>query len=115
MINFKEYFIDPDGDQLSFTVDNLPPGMKMTKNGKFFYGRPTEAFDEVITVTATDTVSGKTETMQFRLTATMPTTAPVTGSSNTLQNQATGESVDHLIPANDLDVTVHDQCKLRWP
>lgn len=114
-INFKKYFSDPEGDPLRFTLDKLPPGMVMQTNGPWFYGRPTEAFDKVITVTATDTVSGKTETMQFRFTATTPNAAPVTGSSNTLQDQATGESVDYLIPANDLDVTVHDQCKLRWP
>lgn len=107
-INFKKYFSDPEGDPLRFTVDKSPPGMVMQSNGPWFWGRPTEAFYEVITVTARDTVSGQTETMQFRLTATMPTTAPDTGSSNTLQDQATGESLDHLIPANDLDVTVHD-------
>lgn len=107
-INFKKYFSDPEGDPLRFTVDKLPPGMAMQSNGPWFWGQPTEAFNDVITVTARDTVSGQTETLQFRLTATMPTTAPGTGSSNALQDQATGESLDHLNPANDLDVTVHD-------
>lgn len=108
LINFNEYFTDPDGDKLSFTVDKVPPGMKMTATGQYLYDRPTEAFDDVITVTARDTVSGKTETSQFRLTVSISNAESVTGSDNAFTDQTTGESVDHLIPANDIDVTVHD-------
>jgi hypothetical protein len=106
LINMNEHFRDPDRDILRFTAENLPDGVTMQANGPWLYGRPTAAFDGVITVTARDAVSGQTMTQQFRIIATMPNRAPVAGPNISVADQVAGDPVDLLIPSNafsDLD------------
>lgn len=68
-LNLTEYMRDPEGSLLTFSVDNLPAGLSIIPNSFWLFGRPTEAFDDIVTITARDP-SGLTKIMKFRLTVT---------------------------------------------
>ena len=99
-INMKKHFRDPEGDAIRFTAEDLPDGMTMQASGPWLYGRPTAAFDGTITITAHDDISGLTVTQSFRLVATLPNDAPVSGTDIVLDDIAVDETVDLEIPAN---------------
>ena len=100
LINMAKYFRDLEGDPLRFMAENLPAGVTMQANGPWLYGRPTEDFDGTITVTARDTVSGLTQTQQFRITAIMANRPPSPGPDISFDNQVVEEDADLLIPSN---------------
>lgn len=68
-LSMKRHMVDPEGEPLQFSVDNLPDGMTLKPLSGRLSGQPTEAFDDIVTITARDP-SGLTEIMTFRLTVT---------------------------------------------
>jgi hypothetical protein len=47
-------FVDPDGDQLAYTAQGLPPGVTFTGSTRTFAGTPTQAVSFPVTVIAND-------------------------------------------------------------
>jgi len=105
-IDIKSYFIDPDGDVMTYTAVNLPDGLSINSDTGLITGKPTNAAVGVhdIRITADDGNGGQTE-VSFQFTVTNVNDAPTLASPLTDETVAEDAAVNLDVSAafNDID------------
>ncbi|MBR7059246.1 MAG: putative Ig domain-containing protein, partial [Neisseriaceae bacterium] len=98
----ENLFIDPDGDTLTYSINNLPAWLKFDPQTKTLSG--TATIDQIgklqLTITATDK-QGLTATQNFNINIiNNPNTPPQTNYSNLTHNIITHIPFEHALPAD---------------